>query len=266
MIKRFMSITDIASVSKNDSGNVARVLDSFYLMTYEGDQHVSNMCKNSGFWEPDVTSWMTRNIEPGWNCLDVGSNIGYFTEVLARLVGKDGSVLAFEPNKKLVDDYNVVRKLNNYEDCGSIQVLNFGISDSKKGAKLHVPLINIGGACISEAAPQSGYDIKEVSLISLDENHDLVNKKIDFVKMDVEGYEPTAMNGMKAVLEECELLLVELGPYHPEDFLLGLYEKYFMYRIHGDNEVEINYNDILSAPHHWNVVLKKRLVDNEEIQ
>ncbi len=265
MLKRFMSIEEISKISKEDSGNIARVLDSFYLITYDGDEHVSNMCRNSGFWEPDVTSWMTKNIEPGWNCLDIGSNIGYFTEVLARLVGKVGSVTSFEPNKKLVDDYNIIRKINNYAGCGKITVLNFGISDTTKNAELHIPSINIGGASIFHGDKLEGYSVNEVSLISLDENPNFVNKKIDFIKMDIEGHEPIAMSGMKNILKECNLLLIELGPYHPVEFLSELSEKYFMYRINGDNEIEISYNDIISAPHHWNVVLRKRLVDNEKV-
>lgn len=264
MIKSNMSVNEIASAGAIKDGPVTRVLNSFYLITDPEDQHVSKMCRDSGFWEPDVTSWMTKNIKPGWNCLDIGSNIGYFTEVLSRLVGESGSVTAFEPNKKLVDEYNVVRKINNYDGCGKIIVMPWGVGESDKHTMLSVPLINIGGAAISEGEEKEGYELKEVSLISLDENN-IINKNIDFIKMDIEGYEPNAMNGMKNILETCSLLLLELGPYHPEDFLKDLNEKYFMYRINGDNEINISYNDILSAPHHWNVVLKKRLVDNEEI-
>src|SRR5687767_9224814 len=49
----------------------------------------------------DYERWETRAlrriIEPGWQVLDVGANIGYFTLLFARLVGPAGRVYAFEP-------------------------------------------------------------------------------------------------------------------------------------------------------------------------
>lgn len=259
MITNNMSISDISDAGKKNTGDITRILDSFYLKTYDDDEHVSRMCRTMGFWEPDVTSWMTKNIKEGWNCFDVGSNIGYFTEVLCRLVKSSGSVYAFEPNKKIITDYKAVRKINNYDNCGSVKLFNFGVSDKNEEAVLSVPKINIGGASVFDFPENIEIEHKETIQLKRLDDLELIHKKIDFIKMDIEGLEPKAFAGMKNILSLCPLLVVELGPYHPKEFLEEVQETYNMYRIYGDSETEISINDIINAPHHWNVVLRKRI-------
>lgn len=257
MLKSFMSVSDITNISKSNSGPVTRVLDSFYLITYPEDIHVSGMCRTQGFWEPDVTSWMTKNIESGWNCLDVGSNIGYFTEVLSRLSGPGGTVAAFEPNTKIVEDYKRVRQLNNYDGCSHIEIYNFGLSNVEKKETLIVPDFNIGGASTHFGDDVDQDWLKLEVQLKVYDQLDISENKINFIKMDIEGSEPEAFHGMSKALDTCELIMMELGPYHSKEFLEELSASYKLFRIYGDKETEISYNDILSAPHHWNVALRK---------
>src|SRR5215472_11988319 len=48
-------------------------------------------------WEPEVTTVIEKNTRAGMVALDVGADIGYYTLNLARLVGAQGRVIAFEP-------------------------------------------------------------------------------------------------------------------------------------------------------------------------
>ena len=62
-----------------NEGPFTKVLDEFYLDTsYPYDKYVQDNCKKNGVWEPDLTKWMVNNIKPGWTCLDMGFNIGYY--------------------------------------------------------------------------------------------------------------------------------------------------------------------------------------------
>ena len=67
-------------VSENDQGTVARAL----LTKQE--------------YERDWTRWMQANIGVGSRALDIGANVGYYTALLASLVGPQGSVTACEPD------------------------------------------------------------------------------------------------------------------------------------------------------------------------
>jgi FkbM family methyltransferase len=238
---------------------ITKVLNLFYLETYDEDEHVSRMCREKGMWEPDVTDWMKNNLEQGWSCLDVGSNIGYFTELMSRIVGPDGSVIAFEPNPKLYNDYKKVMSHNDYSGCAPIEIYKFGLSDNDSKEILVVPISNIGGASVkynSEHAPAE-WDRVEIDLKKYDDLP-ISDLSVDFIKMDIEGAEPDAFRGMSLALENCQVILVELGPHHPEDFLKEISEKYNMYEISGDKEIEIGTERITSHPHHINVVLRKK--------
>src|ERR1700722_172759 len=51
----------------------------------------------TGHAEPEVQRALQDFVEPGQVVYDVGANIGFFTLLLARLVGPRGRVFAFEP-------------------------------------------------------------------------------------------------------------------------------------------------------------------------
>src|SRR6185369_2301405 len=53
-----------------------------------------------GFWELPTTMAIGRAIQPGWTCLDVGAWCGYYSVLMADLVGSTGRVMAYEPNPK----------------------------------------------------------------------------------------------------------------------------------------------------------------------
>jgi FkbM family methyltransferase len=51
-----------------------------------------------GEWEPDLTAWVAETLRDGDICVDVGANIGYFSLLASRLVGRAGAVVAIEPS------------------------------------------------------------------------------------------------------------------------------------------------------------------------
>lgn len=250
MEKKMLNLNPI---NKNRVCNFTHVLDSFYLWTDPGDKYVGEACREYGYWEPDLTQWMISNIKPGSKCLDIGFNIGYYTEVLSRIVGTEGEVWAFEPNVELVDNYYKARELNDYSNCSPITVFPFGLSNKSETVNLMGPLENIGGAGITDSieAPD-GYFTKTIEVKRLDE---VLDKDFDFIKIDVEGHEPSAWEGFSTGALNCPLIVAELGPYHPEEFLRGLEEIYTMETL---NYVNINTDLIKAHPHHLNIVLKKR--------
>ena len=53
-----------------------------------------------GEYEPAITKVIESIVNKGDCCLDIGANIGYFTLMLAKLVGPTGKVFAFEPDPR----------------------------------------------------------------------------------------------------------------------------------------------------------------------
>ena len=58
-----------------------------------------------GFWEAWVTLALARYIQPGYHCVDIGANYGYYTVLMALACGRQGRVLACDPNPLLAEIY-----------------------------------------------------------------------------------------------------------------------------------------------------------------
>jgi FkbM family methyltransferase len=263
-------VFDLSPTKKDMIGDFSHVLDSFYLWTDPEDKHVGNLCRIYGYWEVDVTLWMMQNLKPGWNCLDVGFNIGYFTEVMARIIGPEGKVTAFEPNRLFVEKYLEARELNDYSNVAEIIVHNFGLSNKSDDLSLIIPKENPGGAGVHQydgTGLHEDYIASDANIKRLDSFFD---EPVDFIKMDIEGHEPLAWEGFSQKVKDCPLMVIELGPYQPIEFLKELAENYTMDHINGIKRVkgerqtkceeDISIDYILRYPHHLNVALKRKNV------
>ena len=65
----------------------------------ETDQYVSEDIARDGVWEPFETTVFTRVCRAGDTVLDLGANIGWYSALAANCVGREGGVLAFEPDE-----------------------------------------------------------------------------------------------------------------------------------------------------------------------
>lgn len=110
--------------------------------------------------------------------------------------GDAGAIYAFEPNKDNFDKLNAFLKA----DCGNIpyQVYNLGTWSEKK-------VLRFSGTGTGGAITEGG-DI-EIEVDSID--HTLSDKKVTFIKMDVEGSEIQSLFGAKkTILEQRPILAI----------------------------------------------------------
>jgi FkbM family methyltransferase len=189
--------------------------------------------------------------------LDIGANIFYFTEVMARRVGPSGRVLAFEPIERLCKSYTVATILNDYSNVGQIDVFNIALSNKKDNMVLNIWEENIGGSGIVHEH-QSGnhgqygnFYTEEINADTLDSTY---TGKIDFMKIDVEGHERFVFEGFSEEARKCPLLVVELGSGQPDEFLVELNDKYTMEFLNGEAATfeRIKEHDVV------NVLLRRR--------
>jgi FkbM family methyltransferase len=87
------------SVYLGDSTLVCRSLCDYLVYADTSDGALVPCLALDGYWELWVTMAMARRIKSGWVCVDVGANYGYFTTMMAGLVGSSGRVLAIEANE-----------------------------------------------------------------------------------------------------------------------------------------------------------------------
>lgn len=166
-------------------------------------------------YEPLETQLLIDNIKTGDVVLDVGANIGYFTLLFAKLVGKNGHVFAFEPDPY---SYQLLIKnirVNKYKNISAYQL---GLSDENSILYLARDQFNNLDHRVLKSAQSD--DTVEIEVKILDDFYPTIsNRNIDFVKMDIQGSEGWALEGMKNLISDSKGLSI-LTEYWP----LGLHQ------------------------------------------
>lgn len=190
--------------------------------------------------EETTTNLFKRIVRKGDVVIDLGANIGYFTLLAARLVGQQGIVFAFEPEPK---NYSYLIKnieLNNYKQATAFQK---AVSDKNGKIKLFICGYDSGHHTINRPNGIDAYregrkgETKEIEIDAVSLNDFLGEKerKIDVIKMDVEGAEMLALLGMDKILKtnqnlkmfvEFFPLLIEKMGNSPKEFIRKLLEDY----------------------------------------
>jgi FkbM family methyltransferase len=161
---------------------------------------------------------LEREIREGDVFLDVGANCGYFTLLASRLVGPSGRVLGFEPNPQVLQLLGASVIENG---AANVTLYPFAASDSEGILKLIAVDSNAGvteGRGWNFLAPAARIDDL------------LCGRKVDVLKIDVEGHEPAALRGMEETIRRhLPTIVTEFNPRglrmagrDPEDYLRQL--------------------------------------------
>jgi FkbM family methyltransferase len=151
---------------------------------------------DGGRYEEATSAFMERTIKAGDTVIDVGAHVGYFSLLMAALVGPTGRVLAFEPNPE-----NYQRLLSHLAINGLTNVTPFhmAVGDKCGVVDLWINKDNDGGHAVydvgqlqpntkSRAHPQR-YPVWMTTL-------DAIIQVASFLKIDVEGNEHNVMKGL----------------------------------------------------------------------
>ena len=139
----------------------------------------------------------------GDTVIDCGANIGYYALLFSRIVGKEGEVVCLEP-----DSNNLAELYNNIE---SNKIENITIVECAAGANDGETILEPG--LNAQVAPDElkGVAVKLYKIDTIVDN--LRIKKVDFIKIDVEGYEGEVLRGMKKTILSCSpSILIEVHP------------------------------------------------------
>ena len=140
-----------------------------------------------------------KYVEPGMIVADIGANIGFFTGLFSRLVGPTGQVHAFEPDPLI---YSILKRRTAALPLHNISVNKIALSDREGTTVLYSSRKNRADNRIFRFPEKSGeIEQTNVATTTLDaycERNGI--KKIDAVKIDVEGAEPAVLRGMQSLL------------------------------------------------------------------
>jgi FkbM family methyltransferase len=164
-----------------------------------------------GTYETHLQEALEDWIIPGAVVFDVGANIGYISLLMARRIGVDGHVYAFEA---LPANLERLRKNAALNDRGAqISISHQAIVESTGPVEFKVhESIGMGKATGSAGRDETYDQILEVPGASLDDLVYIQGLPVpDALKIDIEGGEVLAMPGMTRLLHEAKpILLIEL--------------------------------------------------------
>ena len=176
---------------------LCRVLGKYIVYADPEDVGITPHLCLDGFWESWITIAMARVLKPGWCCVDVGANHGYYTLIMADAVESTGRVLAVEPQPQLAELLRLTLEVNGLHHHTT--VLQKAVADTVSSqTPLVVPRRRGLDATLCREATAAD-DVVEIETVTLDQiTADW--PRVDLIKIDAEGAEEAIWRGMRQTL------------------------------------------------------------------
>jgi FkbM family methyltransferase len=155
----------------------------------------------SGIYDLAVSEALWRLTEPGDWCMDIGTNIGYMTSLLAAKAQPSGKVFSFEPHPVIFGRFQANLKSMAKSHYAPIQPNQIAVGTTDGKTNLVEPdefEINEGVAKLANNESE-GTKSFPVSISRLDTLFS-GNEKFGVVKVDVEGFEISVFRGAEQLL------------------------------------------------------------------
>ncbi len=143
--------------------------------------------------------FIDRLVQPNWVCLDIGANLGYYSNrILQNIEG--GALHAVEP----IPLFAAIWKSNILPSRKKVSLYNIALGEEKKQVKMSIP-VRDGVVRHGLTKVDTGDNVGQ-SALSFDvemERGDAIFsdlKQLDFVKIDVEGYEQFVLREIESTL------------------------------------------------------------------
>jgi len=178
---------------------------------WTGDPLFLHSFRHKDYWvhgkrrEHETMQFIARIVRPGDIAVDVGAHIGYIGLYLTKLVGPQGHVYCFEPGSN-----NHPYTAKNLGTHPNTTVFQKGVGDSC--GQLEFVIENLSGQnnsflknyeCLDLLQKSQGLraesQVQLIDVVTLDSLMDDVGR-IDFVKVDAEGFEWPVLKGAQRLL------------------------------------------------------------------
>jgi FkbM family methyltransferase len=190
-----------------DGTPIATSVGDLTIYVDSNDTAIGSFLRKNGHYEPEVTAAVRRHLKKGDCFVDCGASFGYFSVLAGSIVGGKGTVMAFEPGPQ-----NQSLLLLNLTANGirTAEVHQMALSDEigiwrygKSGANGSISSFD------GDPAHLGGYDLVRSSTL----DRLVGQRKIDMMKVDVEGAEGRVFRGAEDTLRRCAPTLVfEFSP------------------------------------------------------
>jgi FkbM family methyltransferase len=185
---------------------LCRVLGKYLMYADAQETGITPHLVMDGYWESWITVALARRLRPGWHCLDIGANHGYYTLIMADAVGREGRVVPVEPTPRLAD---LLRRTLDVNGFPTVAVAPEAASDTDgETLQLVIPPRRSMNARLSQVAGPTDavVDVETVTVDTLTREW----PRVDLIKIDVEGAEESVWRGMQRTIADNPGLVVIL--------------------------------------------------------
>ena len=169
--------------------------------------------------EPNTANALLKLAKAGNVVFDIGANVGSHTLPLAKLVGPEGMVYAFEPVEWARNKLNRNIELNNFQN---IRLVPVALSDHVEAHgteqfRASFKISNQADVGADGELTQNWWGACDEVVVEFDTVDAFVQKnglsRLDLIKLDVDGYEGKVIRGAKNTLERFRpIILMEIAP------------------------------------------------------
>jgi FkbM family methyltransferase len=170
--------------------------------------------------------FLKKIIKPGFTCIDIGANLGYYSTFLSRLAGPKGAVLAVEPIPLFQEIWKDNVKASGVDN---LELFPYALGSENGVIQMGTPerngLLHHGMTKVVSSADEKYAHFYDVAMKVPDELFGSL-ERLDFVKCDVEGFEFQVFSNMQQTLaKHLPLIQTELNGNHNRDSVIALLEK-----------------------------------------
>jgi FkbM family methyltransferase len=178
------------------------------------DVWISDPIRRGEIFDKHILSVLRDFIMPGSVFVDVGANIGWFTVIGSRLAGREGRVYAIEPDPR---NCGILKRNIAANGCRNVTVYSVAAGRAVGTAWLYRSEDNQGDHRLSVTSDRA--DRIRVRVRSLDDLLSRPTRRVDVVKIDTQGSEAAALNGMGELLRANPRvrLILEFWPHGLKD-------------------------------------------------
>jgi len=151
---------------------------------------VASTIYRTGHWEPIITEYIRRHLKPGDTFVDCGANIGYYSLIASRIVGRDGNVFSIEASERIFRNMLTNLELNR---CVNVTPIHAAAAGEEGELPMFLaPESNLGhSTTVRSLADKEGMafekKVRANTLENLVGSAHLRNARM--IKLDVEGAE-----------------------------------------------------------------------------
>jgi len=181
------------------------------MVLINADGGLSKQLLKHGIREIGATKETLKILKPDWTVIDIGANLGYYALLEAQ---KCKYVYAIEPVGENIEVFKKSIKLNGYKN---IQVYQCAIGSENNYEEMTITYKSNCGSLVKKSRNEKLVkERRRVKTITLNDFCKRVKlTRVDFIRMDVEGYEVEVIKGMDKVIKlmpRGAILSIEIHP------------------------------------------------------